>query len=74
MFKPNESSHSYQLDRSISTKGLLGSIIIFITILIGHSVNSGDPDQTPWSAAYDLALHWLTMNHECFTLQIVGIC
>ena len=37
---------------------------MFIQTLIEHSVsNSGDPDQTLWSAASGLGLHCLPMSH-----------
>ena len=37
---------------------------ICIQILIEHSANSGDPDQTPRSAASELGLHFLSMSHK----------
>ena len=37
---------------------------IFIQILIEHSANSGDPDQTPHHAASGLGLHCLHMSHK----------
>ena len=38
--------------------------LIFIQILIEHSVNSGDPDQTARSAASDLGLHCFPLSHK----------
>ena len=41
------------------------AVFVFIQILIEYSVKkSGDPDQTPRSAASGLVLHCLPMSHK----------
>ena len=65
-FKPNRISQSYQLDQSISVLRVVGSYFSFVfkfwlKIL---EANSGNPDQTPRSAASDLGLHCLPVSHK----------
>ena len=54
------------MDHSISIlRVVVWYFFIFIQILIEHSVTiSGDPDQMPFSAVSDLALHCLPMPHK----------
>ena len=45
-------------------KGCWVVVFIFIQILREHSVNRGDPDQTPRSVESDLVLHCLPMSNK----------
>ena len=68
-FKPNGIPHFYQLDQSISVIRVQWYIVFFIffQVLIQHtiiSLNSGNPDQTWYSAVSNLDLHCLSMSHK----------
>ena len=65
-FKLNVISHCYQLDESISNFWVddwyFSFLFIFQLKLL--FANSGEPDQTPHFAAFDLVLHCLPMSHK----------
>ena len=58
--------HSYQLDQLISLfKGCRVVVFIFIKKIQNIlSSNSGEPDQMPHTAVFDLDLHHLPMSHK----------
>ena len=63
-FKPNGISHSNQLDPSISVLRDVGCFFHLFSNFNILLANSGNPDQTPRSAASDLGLHCLPMSHK----------
>ena len=55
-FKPNEISHCYQWDQSISILRVAGWYF--------YILNSGEPNQTRHGVASDLGLAYLPMSHK----------
>ena len=56
--------HCYQLDQTISALRVVGWYFLFEIKENILYANSGDPDQTPRSAASDLGLRCLSMSHK----------
>ena len=56
--------HPYVLVESIYILGVLGGIFHFYSNKKLLQANSGEPDQTPCSAASDLVLHCLPISHR----------